>query len=785
MKNESQLQIYFKVKKGKLVVDRSKSKFISSETFKSRLTNSQRKAEIDLDKVVKVLFGDLDNVLAKSKQLYWYAFSNDQQRSDDSNGKLTDRLTKRVRTYTGDWSGFKDLFTKWVNDGHNRNQLGPLFSSFFNSPTSEFTANLNNSALIFFPEKDEGGTNYDADSGTATFQVADPVGGWSNKQDYKICFPLDINDHCTAGETDPKANDIRGVLSKLPNTLWRPAAIRVRIEDYYAGKGFLPAVTLSAADEDPKWINIQISPRIGQILLPGTDVDDNKVDKILYLLLPDREFRFFIRCPRGPIREKELRIPSDNPGQSGQTIKFKYIDYLELGENKKSGDEPFLNQSQLQVQQLQLAQLGFAVTQIPSSEAADRGGKSFIDLNVLKMAKSGSASGEKPDNAPKQSAPVANKQGVVDPRPQKPQFQTEPVPAASFVPSKPKALLNQPGPEQKKNYIGGGIEYFPSQGVRPLFFYQRSGLGPGDLSLQAGEMGGKALGSINYFTDFVLFGDNLLRSKFYRRMTLQFSGFSDFESNRLFYRTTTDERRTGGLARAELELFRDLDGHLLRLSLEGGYNKVELKQSNLATSKQDLTTLDLRSFYLFEGVFSRYPISVRLEPRIRIGLGLAAEEPSFVTFGLNANFHQKLPQLFEIDISGRIEQDSTNTPLFEQASFGGADVVRGFRRDDAIGRRLWSLQNELWVPVPGTSNSAEGLGLFLRRNVRLVGFVDVGGVYQTTGSKPGVRVGPGLGVRVIYNQVVLKFDWAYGLGDAAAGTGHGRLSFNVVFNRPF
>jgi outer membrane protein assembly factor BamA len=95
------------------------------------------------------------------------------------------------------------------------------------------------------------------------------------------------------------------------------------------------------------------------------------------------------------------------------------------------------------------------------------------------------------------------------------------------------------------------------------------------------------------------------------------------------------------------------------------------------------------------------------------------------------------------------------------------------------------LQNELWLPVPGASNATDGLALFIRRNVRLAGFVDVGGVYDTTGSKAGLRFGPGAGARIIYNLVVLKIDWAYGIGDAATGRSHGRFYFGVAFNRPF
>jgi hemolysin activation/secretion protein len=170
---------------------------------------------------------------------------------------------------------------------------------------------------------------------------------------------------------------------------------------------------------------------------------------------------------------------------------------------------------------------------------------------------------------------------------------------------------------------------------------------------------------------------------------------------------------------------------------------------------------------------------------LHLGLGLASTEPKFTVFKLSFNFHQQWPGLYETDLTGQTQLASRRTPLFEQPSLGGAEVLRGFRRDDAIGRRLWSLQHELWMPLPFTRDLVEGPGQFLRRNVRLAGFVDVGGVSETTASQPGTRVGPGLGVRIRYFPAVLKFDWAYGIGDGAQGKGHGRFYFSLSTTLPF
>src|SRR6266404_1714442 len=779
-KNQSQLAVSFAVRKGKLSIDRGLTKpFTRSATFDNLIADTPAKAEAETKRINLVLLDDLDKVLAKNAQIYWYALSNDEK-TLDANGQLMDDATTRLRTYTGSWADYKGVFTAWASAGPNRFGLQQALSALFSD--SSFADNLANTALILFDLDDTTGLpNYDADSGTAHLQVGDPVKSWAQKSDYVICLPLDINDHCTAGETAPESDRVRKVLGSLPNHLWRPIAIKASIEDYYAQKGDLPTVNLSGAADDPKWINIQRSPRLGRILLPAADVDDGTIARILYLLLPDKDFRFFVRSKASLIQTQTITIPSTTEGQPAKEIKFKFVDYLSLGEHRTIGNEPFLNQFQLQNQQLQLSQIGFIVSQRPAGGRPERDGKSYLDLDVLKMASAGSASSEKPDSAPR-SAGATTSKGFVDSRPQKPELQNAPLPTSPSVPDKPP--LSQTAPRERNNYLGGGFDYRPGQGVRPLAFYQRSHVGPGNLALEVGSQG-SGLGSLSYVADFALFGNNFLGGKFFRRLSVQFTGSTDFESNRLFSGIKTDERRTGGLAQADLELFRDLHGHMLRLSLAGRRTTVELLQNDKTVGKQNLTVVDLGGFYLFQGDQLHYPRSLRVEPRVRLGVRLGASEPRFLALSLAANFHQKLTGLMEADINGHLEKDSLHTPVYEQASFGGAEVVRGFRRDDAIGRSLWSLQNELWLPVPGTRGATDGPAFFLRRNVRLAGFADVGGVYSTTGSKPGIRFGPGVGARVIYNLVVLKIDWAYGLGDAATGRSHGRFYFGVSFNRPF
>ena len=105
------------------------------------------------------------------------------------------------------------------------------------------------------------------------------------------------------------------------------------------------------------------------------------------------------------------------------------------------------------------------------------------------------------------------------------------------------------------------------------------------------------------------------------------------------------------------------------------------------------------------------------------------------------------------------------TPVVELPSFGGVDTVRGFRTDDALGTRMWSLRNELWIPLPIRPGSA-GVLEYLRQHFQVAGLVDTGGIYRTVSGNSGERAGVGAGLRVnVARRLWLKLVYAYGLGE--------------------
>ena len=385
------------------------------------------------------------------------------------------------------------------------------------------------------------------------------------------------------------------------------------------------------------------------------------------------------------------------------------------------GDEPYLLQSRLQEQRLLLSQLGYAVTVQPSSRTART---QYLDLRVEKAFKNtGRDKSEQKD---------------------------------------------------RSRRIAGGLEFKPGQGVSAQGLLQFSRLGfpfpNSTLSVQgAGPTG--ALWSGNYFVDFLNF------ERFHQRVALRLNASDQVLRRRFLAGRKVDETRIGGSGRIEWQPFRDFAGIDLLLHLEASHASVAIERNTGTVLKQNLNTLEMGAMILSRSVLSEHPQRTRVEPRVIVGTGLAQGVPVFSRVMVTSNTHWMFDR-WEYDFTARIENATRSTPIFELPSFGGPDTVRGFRADDAIGRRLWSIQSELWHPLPGFEQTR------LDR-LRAAAFFDAGGAYQTTASRPGLREGAGLGLRLDLHLAVLKFDWAYGFREAATGGSRGKFYFSVGLNVPY
>ncbi len=803
--NKSTLTVFVGVKRGRLVVDRTKSAngFVVSDEFRRDLGSGLSEADVKkrIALITTLLFDDLDARLSRMQHVYEYALSAAEQDHPPN-----DELTQRIRDFPANgsvatWEDFSAEFERWVAAAPDRTDLSELFTD--GGMLSQLNDVSRQTALIY---RASGRPRpFNSETGMLKFRVADPITKFDDETQYKIEFPNEPD----RTKAESKRKLAIKLLSRLSGQLWRPDSIRESIEGFLAQRGLNGVVRISAAEKVPRTIQITEAARIARILF-SSDVPAGSLDKIAYLLLPDGDFRKFVKSrPLVPIT-----------GINGAVV-YQAVDYKDLG--RTLGTEPMLNSFQFQIQQLELSQLGFiAFPQDAPNEIRDQtNGSVYVEIYVNKAEEE--ESGSKPVNEPNPANALPNEEGVIGAHPEREAARTDfvpkspsldtvggtssdgattgnttggpqasptpgatpnpsPSPSASPTPSpsaSPTPSSTNFRPKDKLNYIGFGVSYKPGQKVRFFGIFQRQRLlsATDDLSFKGGA-NEDILGALSYSADFVAF------NRLHRRLSLQFTGNSPFTANRLFGGIETDERRTGGVARAELEIFRDRGQSRWRVYAEARRVTVHLIQDDHIVFKQNLSTLDIGSLFMFEKTAVLRPKRFRFEPLVRIGVGLAHDEPTFVSFGATAGYHQQLPHYLEVDLAAQFKFVSGDTPIYELASLGGAEKLRGFREDDALGRRMWTTQNELWMPLPGTSGDAKGLKKFLRQQVRLAPFVDVGGIYG--GTTDGIRVGPGVGARIIYSPAIIKLDWAYGIGDAAStGRGRGRFYFSVGTNLPF
>jgi len=288
----------------------------------------------------------------------------------------------------------------------------------------------------------------------------------------------------------------------------------------------------------------------------------------------------------------------------------------------------------------------------------------------------------------------------------------------------------------KSRHIAGGFGYKPGQGFGALGNLQ---LPP--LSLSAGGPSGN-LGSLSY-------------SAAYLGLSASVNAGISLERHRVLDGVKVDQQSTAEFATLGWEPWRGLDGNTVMF---------HVTPSHAVILKQSLNTVEPGLQFVHDDLTSEYPSRTLIDPRILIGL-------RFADYIVTALKHRSFDH-WEYDLSGRFENAVGNAPLFELPSLGGADTVRGFRADDAIGRRLWSSQSELWHALPRWPS------------LKIAPFFDLGGAYQTIGSSPGLRAGLGTGLRLDLRVAVLKFDWAYGFGDAATGGSRGKFYFTVALNTP-
>ncbi|HTD21423.1 MAG TPA: BamA/TamA family outer membrane protein [Terriglobales bacterium] len=633
-----------------------------------------------------------------------------------------------------------------------------------------------------------------------------------------------------------KEMDVRSWLhDNYEKKFWVAKEIKQHFERLYQASGLSPTVIVALSTAKKKFFVVAESFRIGRIRLPasadGLSPDPN-VYKIVYSLVDESRWRQFRKIYNG--------------NQNGLLIKAgdgSYLLCLPQLDGKVCSDPPaFLPNGDEQQRSLEylttfwmadrgaaLQSLGYGLgTQQEDLPPVDNPEKrtSAVDLVVQKLATSTGAATPQPTPTPTPSpnpvVPVATTPGeaqITEPQ-STAEFPSPPAPpSVASSPEKPgkNGRINPAGVEllgaagqriaplpagapnpqtqaRSKIEYAVGVQYRSNQALRFLLNAQtiEKALGPSLLSAsgQVGTDGAHPIGNGNINLDWLWF------EKLGRRLSLQGSGSSDATAKRLLGGQETDERRVGGNLHGELELRRDDRGFQWSIFAEPRRESVSLSRKDTTVGKLNLNTIKLGSPFTYEDRIALHPMRIMLDSEVRTGSSGAS---SYVVFTVDEGLHRRVSNdfLISVDLAGHFQAATLHTPITEVPSLGGSETLRGFRTDDALGRRLWSLQSEVWTPIPGTLDGSDAIRDFLRRNVRLAAIFDFGAVsatdlknspgLATTGlaSRENILKSPGLGIRFIQGLVALKFDWAYGFGTGISGPGHGRFTISVSRNGAF
>ncbi len=255
--------------------------------------------------------------------------------------------------------------------------------------------------------------------------------------------------------------------------------------------------------------------------------------------------------------------------------------------------------------------------------------------------------------------------------------------------------------------------------------------------------------------------------------------YDEFVPDRLLEGVETDERRAGARVTMGLEPWVNQQGHSLRGSLwvdryhvtfgqfqipvNGG---IAPRSANVPGGRlNDVNLLGIEMRYAFHHEFRAPRFWWELRPRAEVATKAWGGDTTFKRASGELRQHYAWSPGLELDMSwkgGIVDRDA---PIFEEFALGGATSLRGFLRDDFLGRRFWSAQNDLWVPIPFRA-MAPGSSLMsaLQRNLKTALIFDAGSVsYEETLDVRFAR-GVGLGLRwqAEGSPLVVRADAAWG-----------------------
>jgi hypothetical protein len=719
-RDASILCVVLGVKDGRVTVQAKGSHLFASNVMDAGRPLDEEKQR----RVERLLLDTLTQALETAPRISYYAL-NDDERARNAPEDLIQPIDRR--NYET-WDGYVQAFVEWAASAPGR--LPP------DSAIAQVICNLHLENITGLVPLDVGGV--DAEGGFLTLRAIDLTPSLGD--DSTVWFDTPIGDCQPSGVLLQRAQ-VADLLSDFVGLPWQTAAMRERLKKYFANRGLNASVDVSSSTVSPRQIRIVESNFITRIIWSKSlDKTPMVVSEFLSVLLSRRDFESY--------RDGQFAIGDFSA--TGQPVASQLTLPMPRLQNLLT----------LQQQQAALDGLSLILTdQIGSSSK-------LRDLFVQK--KDPDAPTTSPESAPAAVTSKPAVQGTAQTATEHDALHAPAVPTAAAPEMRPDP------PRQKSRFVGGGLFYRPGQRVKPFLQLQQGNVNLGSVVASAsGQFGwnGEPLGSGSGRVDYLWF------NQLHHRFSAEYTGGTDFTQQRLIAGALSDERRTGNSARLEFEALGGADASHLVFAAEGQRSTV-----SLSTSQPELTivTLSGNAVYTLQDLVGPHPFHLYIEPSVHIG----REVTSLVDYssgGIVANLNQHLFDrvLTTVDITARGEWATALTPVVERPSLGGVETLRGFRTDDLIGTRFWSLQPELWFACSGLFGQSKVASFF--ENVRIAGFADVGGAYGVAAPLvDGVRWGPGVGVRFFQGPLALKVDWARGIGEGADGPGRGRFYVGVT-----
>jgi hypothetical protein len=706
------------------------------------MNNSRIPADKHWQKLRQILVSDLDSALKRQPPYYWFALNPADQKNPDFQASLRKQSPCLFKSWKRDsWSLYFDCYMAALN--HPDDPKLKHVPGWQRAVLNKFEAQLIGAGALTY--HDSG----DPAQGQMTFSIValKPEQTWGS-------FVPDSPDVKLRSELMQHLND-------FDKGIWRKNSIQDLIQEFYSRRGLGPSVTVKEAKllSSNAMIAIRPSPKLNSVLFFPHATGDLDRRKALYNLLSSKSYR--------KVRDTQPTVETS----------LGY-DSLSLPPDA----QPVFNALSFAAEVQALSQLGFTASELEGSDQSGTAVK--VEKNdakspaAAKPISSAVAPGS-PAVPAKAAAPSAA--AGIKPVPQSPapgKSCDEPTaPDATAGAADDTSACPAVVPQgDKKRFIGGGFSYQPGQGVRPLVAFEYDRLfGPGNFTLEVGSANQLVSGTGAASFDYINFG------RWNHRLTVDLKGGTDTVLNRLIGNRPLDERRTGGMAHAQLELLRDPLGASFSFYADGGGQTITLTDPKLtgapATAVADiLQSGDVGAVWTLSRPDVARPFQLRAEPAVHFGHASAG---GFAKAGVTVNYHQETLRAFVFEVNAQYAEALHNTPVYELPSLGGVTSLRGFRADDLLARRIWTVQPEVWTAVPFTGAPGNSVMQFVSRSIRLAAFYDAGGAYQTLAGPTGVKSGPGAGIRFQVSQAIIRCDWAYGLGTVATGSGHGRFYFSV------